>query len=1009
MKKRLLLLVMMLLPMLVLAGTTEEITLTNEGQLQLVLLDLDVDEISSLTIKGPINGKDIQYLRSGIGKLSKLEELNLADVTLIADQEPYCVTSHVIDGTFNSEQYTYYISDTNYIEDLGPNSMSMAATYLYNVYSNKLDALFVNSNIGQTLKKVTMPRSLTSIGDLAFSKTSVKTVVMENPVKEIGSSAFSDSKIQTVETDWSQLENIGWRAFCSAADFKGNGDNYTLDISKVDSIPNEAFGWCNKIRKVIVSPNLWFIGEYALNSTRLEDINIPTTLEYLSYKSFNGNSPFIQNLPAEDHIVYLDKFALCEKEYRSGTYTLKFKEGTKYIANYFEVKSTIKGIELPSTIKRIGDHAFNGNRYYANMLLKSVTLPEGLEEIGECGFYMIPTLETITFPSTLKKIGYRAFSECGLKKVILPESVIDIGQSAFERCSSLQYIEFNAQQGIFDREIFSNCSSLEKVTIGPKVEVIPDYMCDNCSNLIRIEFKERHPSAGKLKINDGAFINSKIEEIILPEGLTSIGDGCFSGCSYLSSVVLPSSLEYIGEFAFYGCKLMSTLDIPEGVREIGREAFYGCQTVTLILPSTLEKCQSVYSSAFSGMHYLKTLYYNPKQLYDFRLIGNESIEKVVVGSSVHYLGGFERCINLKKVESLPRSANDSLVIASLAFYQCYDLQSIILPEGTTVIGNYAFYQCGLSSIAIPNSVTSIEYNAFSGCSSLASVSIGNGVASIGHDAFYNCYQLDSVIIHDVAAWCNISYEKDAYRSNPLFYAHHLYQGDDEIKHLIIPDNVTSISNCAFSYCTGLTSITIPNSVTSIGAGAFEGCSKLDSVIINDIGAWCNISFGSNPLYYAHHLYQGDEEIRHLIIPDNVTSISNYAFESCTGITSVTIPYSVMSIGDYVFQDCTGLTDMYCYAEQVPETGKNIFWLSNYYSATLHVLANSLEAYKNAEPWKNFWHIVALTDDDPKPTDIENVIIKMNGVKALIFDMNGRKINQPSKGVNIINGKKVIVK
>ena len=147
------------------------------------------------------------------------------------------------------------------------------------------------------------------------------------------------------------------------------------------------------------------------------------------------------------------------------------------------------------------------------------------------------------------------------------------------------------------------------------------------------------------------------------------------------------------------------------------------------------------------------------------------------------------------------------------------------------------------------------------------------VTSIGENAFYRCRDLTSVTI---------------------------------------PNSVTKIGDGAFMNCSGLISVTIGNSVTSIGNNAFDGCTNLTSVHITDLAAWCKIAFSyseSNPLYYGQHLFLNDEEIKDLVIPNSVTSIGNYAFERCTGLTSVTIPNSVTSIGYYAFQGCSGLTSV----------------------------------------------------------------------------------------------------
>ena len=299
----------------------------------------------------------------------------------------------------------------------------------------------------------------------------------------------------------------------------------------------------------------------------------------------------------------------------------------------------------------------------------------------------------------------------------------------------------------------------------------------------------------------------------------------------------------------------------------------------------------------------------------------------------------------------------------------------------TSIGSDAFSHCsGLTSVTIPNSVTSIGSGAFCCCSGLTSVTIPNSVKSIGYYAFAGCPGLTSVTI---------------------------------------PNSVTGIGSYAFSECYGLTSVTIPNSVTGIGDGAFYGCSGLTSVTIGN----SVMSIGSSAFYECYGLTS-------VTIPNSVTSIGIWAFYGCSGLTSVTIPNSVKSIGRYAFQNCSGLTsitignsvtsiggralegvDLTTVVSLIENPflidGKSSSWrafsVNTFNNATLYVPVGTIDKYKATDGWKDFAYIVEGT-----PTGIK-VIENTQNKNATVYDLNGVRLSEPKKGINIINGQKVIVK
>ena len=331
-------------------------------------------------------------------------------------------------------------------------------------------------------------------------------------------------------------------------------------------------------------------------------------------------------------------------------------------------------------------------------------------------------------------------------------------------------------------------------------------------------------------------------------------------------------------------------------------------------------------------------------------------------------------------------------------------------QGDLVVSGYdqAFFQGAAVIISTLKyrghtmNVTSIKDGAFEKCTVMTSVTIPSSVTSIGRFAFYGCSGLTSVHISDLAAWCTIVFPD--YASNPLSSAHHLFLNQKEITNLIIPDGVTAIQDNTFHGCSGLTSVTIPSSVTSIGIETFSGCSGLTSVTIP--GSLTSIgevafygcsgltsvtipnsvkSIGGAAFAYCSGLtsimvekdnsqYDSRDNCNAIIetasnkliagcknttIPGSVTSIGNEAFSGCSGLTSVTIPGSMMGFGWYAFYGCSGLQHVYCLAVNPPSAGNSLFDETPISSATLHVPAESLDAYKATSPWSEFGSIVAL--------------------------------------------------
>lgn len=468
-------------------------------------------------------------------------------------------------GTYRSQTKKYYPAITTTTSG----TYSIPSTVTYKEVTYNVTGIGPNSFFGcELLEEVEIPSSVVSIGASAFSNcTAITKISADNfQVESIGENAFNGCTSLTTITLPESLTSLGELAFngCSKLETITNS-------SKIQAIEKATFLNCSKLSSFTINNEVKSVGE----------------------ESFKGCTS-LSSLTMGENVEVIG-------------------------ANAFMNCSSLSSFTIPASVTSIGTTPFTGCTNLATINVKTSTVTSGL-------FSGCTALTAVNFEGgSLTRIPSELFKDCAsLTSITLPEKVTYIEQNAFENCTGLTSFSIPASVKTMLWSVFKGCTNLKSVTFGDDSELtsIPDYTFQNCSKLSSITVPSNVSSIGRYAFNGcssltgidfvgkltsvdvGAFQGcSGLTSLTIPEGLTSIGSNAFADCSNLTSLNVPSTIVTIGDKVFKGLSSLTSLNLPNAT-SMGESAFAGCTGLTEVL---MPKMETIGANAFEGCTGLTTL------------------------------------------------------------------------------------------------------------------------------------------------------------------------------------------------------------------------------------------------------------------------------------------------------------------------------------------------------------------------------------------------------------------
>ncbi len=739
------------------------------------------------------------------------------------------------------------------------------------------------------------------------------------------------------------------------------------------------------------------IGDLYYNLDATNQTAEVTYKSYTNYKYNEGWGITTANIPASvtfNSVTYSvtsigeDAFAYC-----SGLTSVTIGNSVTSIGNYaFYGCSALTSVTIPNSVTSIGDRAFYRCSSLTSPLYNShvfvfiptsysgaYTIPDGIESIASSAFSGCSALTSVTIPNSVTSIGDWAFHNCSsLTAVTIPNSVTSIGDGAFAYCSGLTSVTIGNSVTSIGSSAFRYCSGLTSVTIPNSVTSIGSSAFANCDGLTSVTIPNSVTSIG-----DKAFYEcSSLTSVTIGNSVTSIGSSAFWYCSGLTSVTIPNSVTSIGSSAFANCDGLTSVTIEaETPPTLGSYAFDGTNNCPIYVPcGTLD----AYKNA-ARWSYASRIQYVPLVFVVTGLVTETMMGRVVV----------------------PTTLCDDTLINAVPNYGYHFTQwsdgntdnprTIVLTQDTTFTAEFA-----KNTYTISTTSANPEW----------------GTTAGGKSALY----LDEV---EISATANYGYHfvkwNDNNTSNPrtvsvtedktytATFAKNVYPITKNAEHGTISGNssaeyldfVTLTVTPDYGYhfvqwSDGLKDnprifqITSDTTFTAEFAYDRVGTCGKDLALVWSYDPNSKVLTIGNAGSFTENMQFGAEapnEMEELVIGNSVTAIGANAFAGIETLKKITIGESVKTIGEQAFYNCVNLETIFNYRPTPTNTYSNAFDGVDKFECELYVLPNSIDMYKAAAVWRDFYYTYAIGAEEATVTTNDVQVEPQDNAATLTWPTN----------------------